>query len=169
MSAQPDSFIAPTPMKKRCSKCRKWYPQAERFFYRKQERKSQSGEPRYDSWCKLCRLHQRKNSERYRNESDMAKSKRQARLRARQRAWVRLAQEYPQRMSDLFLQELQDEGWDGDEDLRKGANQRKGNGVYAKVKCRARKRCGWIGSRKINAGNITTLPCPWCGGKVERS
>lgn len=75
---------------------------------------------------------------------------------------------YPEMMHDLFMQELRDEGWDGDEDFRKSANQRRGDGIHAKVRCRAQKRCGWIGSRKINTGNVTTLPCPWCGGKVER-
>lgn len=167
MSAQPDATW-PTPLKKRCSKCRNWYPATQQFFFRKKERRTRDRSPRYDSWCKRCRLTHRANTpDRYKNESETAKAKRKARLRARQRAWGRLANEFPERMEVLFLEELQREGWDGDEDLRRGSNRSRSSGTYRKVRCRSRVVCGWIGTRKISAGNVTKKPCPWCGGKVE--
>jgi hypothetical protein len=95
-------------------------------------------------------------------ESPLAAAKRRAHLRARQRAWAQLGREHPERFRELYLAELQREGWDGDEDLRAGANLRRGARVWRKVLC----DCGWTGSRKLGP-NLTALPCPRCGGTVR--
>jgi hypothetical protein len=152
--------------KRRCNKCRKWKPATEKNFGRT-KKKLLSGEYAFDGMCRTCRSNGLAGGIQTEYESDVAKMLRKAKLRARQRAWVRLAREYPKQFKELYLQELHEEGWDGDEDLRAGANRRKGEGKVSAVYCKSKVKCGWTGSRSTKTP-VTKKPCPWCGGRVGK-
>lgn len=150
----------------RCTRCKRHKPATRKYFVQDRVRvRAIDGRPVLKQPCRSCASLSRAGGKRHEHESDMAGRIRKDRAKARQQALVRLKDENIKRFDALYLEEMSKLGWDGDEDLRSGANRKRGERKWRKVYCRARASCGWSSSRK-NDNDPTRLPCPWCGGKV---
>lgn len=101
----PERFVRNGEIWKACSRCGEEKPHNDEHYYRDGKRK---GEVRYTSDCRLCR--REKDKQGRTDRSPRAQARQRRRLRARQRAWVRLAQEWPERFQELYAEELFREG-----------------------------------------------------------
>lgn len=102
----PERFIRNGEIWKACSKCGEEKPHNDDHYYRagKNPDKSQ----KFYTTCKTCcKARDKKNRG---DRSERAQERQKRRLRARQRAWVKLAQEWPERFQELYAEELFKEG-----------------------------------------------------------
>lgn len=85
-----------------CPKCGEDKPHDEEAYYRSGKRRD--GTVQFYTRCKTCCEEDAKKERSDRSETARERHKR--RLRARQRAWVRLGQRYPKDMQDLYDEEM---------------------------------------------------------------
>lgn len=102
----PNRFVRNGVIYKECSGCGEEKPHDAEHYYRAGKYKDKT--QRFYTTCKEC-CKQRDRKERT-DRSEIARERQKRRLRARQRAWVRLGQEWPERFQELYAEELFREG-----------------------------------------------------------
>jgi hypothetical protein len=151
-------------LQKPCSECKNWKPAHPKFFVPTGKTRM-DGSVIFHSQCRTCMGTKRSGGLRTKRESIAAGDLRKAKLRARQRAWTKLARLHPEMFESFYQEELEAEGYSDVGDLRAAANRRKGEGKWRTVQCIA-KTCRWKGNRR-NIPESMKLPCPHCGRKVK--
>ena len=102
----PERFVRNGVIYKACSECSEEKPHDAEHYYR--AGKYKDGTTRFYTACKVCCKGRDKKQRGDRSEVSRERQKR--RLRARQRAWVRLGQRYPKELQELYEEELFHEG-----------------------------------------------------------
>jgi len=102
----PSRFVRNGVIYKECPKCGEEKPNDTAHYYR--SGKHRDGTQKFYSLCKEC-CKQRDKKERT-DRSEISRERHKRRMRARQRAWVRLGQEWPERFQELYAEELFREG-----------------------------------------------------------
>lgn len=97
-----ERFVRDGEVWKACTKCGVEKPHDAEHYYR--SGRYPDGSWKYYSRCKACRKAEQKVERRERSADAHERTKR--RLRARQRAWVRLGQRYPKELRRLYEEEL---------------------------------------------------------------
>jgi len=85
-----------------CPSCGEDKPHDETAYYRAGKHRDRS--PKFYTRCKACCERDAKRERTDRSET--AKERQKRRMRARQRAWVRLGQRYPLELRNLYEEEL---------------------------------------------------------------
>lgn len=98
----PSRFVRDGEIWKACPRCEVETPHNDEYYYR--SGKHADGSTRFYTACKACCQKAAKIERSDRSENARERHKR--RLRARQRAWVKLGQRYPAELRDLYEEEL---------------------------------------------------------------
>lgn len=98
----PSRFVRDGRIWKQCPKCGEEKPHDAEYYYRSGKRPD--GSTRFYTACKECC--QRARPAAFANRSEVAKERHKRKLRARQRAWVKLGQRYPEELRELYEEEL---------------------------------------------------------------
>lgn len=101
----PERFVRGGVIFKQCPRCELVKPHDERFYYR--AGRHRDGSTKFYTACKECCKISSKNERS--DRSERARERHKRKLRARQRAWVKLGQRYPDEMRDLYEEELAQE------------------------------------------------------------
>ena len=98
----PQRYVRNGEVWKRCPGCDRELPHNADHYYR--DGTHPDGTAKFYTRCKQCCIQQRKG--RRTDQSPNAQERHRRRLRARQRAWVKLGRRHPHEFRDLYEEEL---------------------------------------------------------------